>query len=137
MVSLDELKQFARKSGKSFNRGPGKCYWADEFALRTISDWLQMTILIIDDEAIRGSNGKVGGRKRKLDDTSSSKVDNRFIYIGNYTRAVILHRSRRQHYNAVVIDNRPVINNLKNYPRILNCSGICLGRSQKNQRWKE
>ena len=66
---MDELKQFARKSGKSFNRGPGKCYWADEFALRTISDWLQMTILIIDDEAIRGSNGKVGGRKRKLDDT--------------------------------------------------------------------
>ena len=110
MISLDELKQFARKSGKSFNRGPGKCYWADEFALQTISDWLQMTILIIEDD------GKVGGGKRKLDGTTSLKVDNRFICIGNYTRAVILHRSQRQHCNAVVIDNRPVINNIKELP---------------------
>lgn len=106
MGSLDELKQFAKKSGKSVNCGPGKCYWADEFALQTISDWLQLTLLIIDDE---------GTRKRKVDMTSVNG-DNRFVYIGNYTRAVILHRSRRQHCNAVVIDNRPVINNIKELP---------------------
>mmetsp|Transcript_25998 Transcript_25998/g.55890 ORF Transcript_25998/g.55890 Transcript_25998/m.55890 type:complete len:478 (+) Transcript_25998:552-1985(+) len=29
--------------------------------------------------------------------------------IGNHPRAVILHRSRRQHYNAVVVDNRPAM----------------------------
>lgn len=106
MGSLDELTQFAKRGGKSVNCGPGKCYWADEFALRTISDWLQLTLLIIDDE---------GTRKRKAGLTSVNG-DNRFVYIGNYTRAVILHRSRRQHYNAVVIDNFPVINNIEELP---------------------
>jgi uncharacterized protein YecE (DUF72 family) len=132
MVSLNELKQFASKSGKVFNCGPGKCYWADEFALRTISDWLQLTILIIDNEASRGNSGKVGGGKRKLDDdTPSLKVDNRFVYIGNYERAVILHRSRSQHYNAVVIDNHPVFNNIDELPSHCKMLWALVGKSEE------
>jgi hypothetical protein len=62
--------------------------------------------LIIDNEASRRNSGKVGGGKRKLDDDTTPSLR-------NYAHAVILHRSRRQHYNAVVIDNRPVINNIE------------------------
>ena len=58
--SLDELKKIARISGK--DAGAGKCLWADEFALRTISDGLRVTLLVIDDQASRGGGGR--GRKR-------------------------------------------------------------------------
>lgn len=99
--SLEELKQFARASGK--DAGAGKCLWADEFALSTISDGLRITLLIVDDQASRG------GRKRSPDKETK---DGRFISIGNYSRCVVLHRTRRQHYNAVIIDDCPVLEKL-------------------------
>ncbi|KAL9186087.1 hypothetical protein ACHAXT_005325 [Thalassiosira profunda] len=102
--SLEELKEFAKRSGRT--NGPGKCFWADEFALRMMSDALQLTLLIVDDQASRG-----GGRKRGRsdDEGASSALDGRFVSIGSYSRAVILHRSRRQHYNAVVVDGKPLV----------------------------
>ena len=101
--SLDEMKQFARISGKDAG-GAGKCLWADEFALRTISDGLRISLLIIDDQASRGASG--GGRKRSTAETQS---DGRFISIGDYLNFVVLHRTRRQHYNAVVVNDYPVM----------------------------
>eukprot|EP00578_Thalassiosira_sp_NH16_P030464 CAMPEP_0181077324 /NCGR_PEP_ID=MMETSP1071-20121207/891_1 /TAXON_ID=35127 /ORGANISM="Thalassiosira sp., Strain NH16" /LENGTH=643 /DNA_ID=CAMNT_0023158563 /DNA_START=134 /DNA_END=2065 /DNA_ORIENTATION=- len=106
-LTLEDLKSYARKSGRK--NGPGNCFWADEFALRTTSDGFHLTLLIIDDQATRGGGGGsgVGSRKRRRSELSSN--DNRFIFIGSYPRVMILHRSRREHYNAVVIDNRPVM----------------------------
>jgi len=98
--NLEELQSFAKKSGKQY--GAEKCFWADEFALRTISDWLELSLLIVDDQANRsiGSNS----RKRRRDD-----ADNRFVFIGSHPKAVILHRTRREHYNALVVDSQPII----------------------------
>ena len=133
-LTLEELKVFAKKSGKT--NGPGNCFWADEFALRTISDGLYLTLLIIDDQATRGvTSGSSSGRKRRRnnneqEESSSSRAnDNRFVFIGNYPRAVILHRSRRQHYNAIVVDNHPVIENFEHCP--LNVRSLwAIGKSE-------
>eukprot|EP00986_Skeletonema_menzelii_P000456 scaffold128_cov140-Skeletonema_menzelii.AAC.32 len=100
--SLEELKQFARISGK--DAGAGKCLWADEFALSTISDGLRITLLIIDDQASRG-----GGRGRKYLAAETETTDGRFISIGDYSHCVLLHRTRRQHYNAVIVGDCPVL----------------------------
>ena len=109
LKTLQDLQTFAKKCGKT--NGPGKCFWADEFALRTISDGLHLTLLIIDDQAKRSRGSGSGGRKRGRgrEEEQESSDDNRFVFIGNYARAAILHRSRRQHYNAVVIDGCAVI----------------------------
>ena len=123
MTTLADLGDYARRSGRQDGVGPGKCLWADEFALRTVSDWLRLTLLIIDDQATRGGRkGAAKNRKRTRDgpadvvhetsSSSSSRVDDRFVRIGNHDRAVILHRSRRQHYNAVVIDGLPVLDGI-------------------------
>eukprot|EP00581_Thalassiosira_minuscula_P015140 CAMPEP_0183713802 /NCGR_PEP_ID=MMETSP0737-20130205/8544_1 /TAXON_ID=385413 /ORGANISM="Thalassiosira miniscula, Strain CCMP1093" /LENGTH=571 /DNA_ID=CAMNT_0025942645 /DNA_START=536 /DNA_END=2251 /DNA_ORIENTATION=- len=125
LTTLQELQQYVKRSGKAKDCGPGKCFWADEFALRTVSEGLQVTILIIDDQATRVGRGGGGGgstgmsrkRRRRNDNEKGSgassppskEMDNRFVFIGNYPRGVILHRSRRQHYNAVVVDGLPVI----------------------------
>jgi uncharacterized protein YecE (DUF72 family) len=98
--SLQELREFARRSGKQY--GPGKCLWADEFALRTVSDGLHLTILIVDDQAKR-VGGSTAKRKRS-DGCDNGQTDGRFVSIGKYRHAVILHRSRREHYNGVVVD---------------------------------
>lgn len=95
--NLEELKEFAKRSGK--RHGPGQCLWADEYALRVISDGLQLSILIVDDQAQRGR----GPTKRKRDNADAD-ADGRFISIGLHNCAVILHRSRREHFNGVVID---------------------------------
>ncbi|EJK55008.1 hypothetical protein THAOC_25308 [Thalassiosira oceanica] len=99
--TLEDLQSFAKRSGKS--NGPGRCFWADEFALRTTSDGLQMTLLIVDDESSRGSGGDRSAKRRKTSE------DNRFVHIGNYPNAILLHRSRREHFNALVIDSHPFI----------------------------
>ena len=99
--TLEELQSFAKKSGKQ--HGAGKCFWADEFALRTISDGLELSLLIVDDQATRNV-GSSTSRKRRRDDT-----DNRFVFIGSYPKAVILHRTRREHYNALVVDSQPIL----------------------------
>ena len=99
--TLEDLRTFAKRSGKS--NGPGRCFWADEFALRTIGDGLQMTLLIVDDESSRGNGGGRSAKRRKTSE------DNRFVHIGNYPNAILLHRSRREHFNALVIDSHPFI----------------------------
>jgi len=138
MNSLDDLKRFAGRCGRSdVDAGPGKCLWADEFALRTISDWLHLTILIIDDQATRGGGG--ANRKRKSDGravektSSSSNRDNRFVCIGDYEQAVILHRSRRQHYNAVVIDDRPVMDGTERLPTHVRSLWAMVGNLEETQ----
>ena len=98
--TLEELQSFAKKSGKQY--GAGKCFWADEFALRTISDGLELSLLIVDDQATRSVGSS--GRKRRRDDT-----DNRFVFIGSHSKAAIIHRTRREHYNALVVDSQPII----------------------------
>ena len=108
--NLEELKEFAKQSGK--RHGPGKCLWADEYALRVISDGLQLSILILDDQAQRGR----GSAKRKRD---NDDADGRFISIGTYRCAVILHRSRREHFNGVVIDGSGTFD-----PRFSSCASL-------------
>ena len=87
-LTLEELKVFAKKSGKT--NGPGNCFWADEFALRTISDGLYLTLLIIDDQATRGvTSGSSSGRKRRRNNNEQEQSsslranDNRFVYVFN------------------------------------------------------
>ena len=99
--TLEDLQTFAKRSGKS--NGPGKCFWADEFALRTTSDGLETTLLIVDDESSRGGGGGRSAKRRK------TSADNRFVHIGNYPNAILLHRSRREHFNALVLDSHPFI----------------------------
>ncbi|KAL7555231.1 hypothetical protein ACHAWF_018886 [Thalassiosira exigua] len=108
-LTLEGLREYAKRSGRT--RGPGECFWADEFALRTVSDGLRLTLLIVDDQATRGrGSGRGSKRMRNGDgDRTSSTADNRFVSIGSYPLGVIFHRSRRQHYNAVIVDGCPVV----------------------------
>ena len=134
--TLEDLRLFAKKSGRT--NGPGKCFWADEFALRKISDGLHLTLLIIDDQATRGASvGGAGmGRKRRRnddnDEQAASSTDNRFVFIGTYPRAVILHRSRRQHYNAVVIDGN-AITELEQLPLAVRSLWRVKGNAEENE----
>ena len=106
--TLEELQTFAKKSGRQY--GAGKCFWADEFALRTISDWLELTLLIVDDQASRSVGSSSRKRSRNdIEDTSSNDTDNRFVFIGSHSQAVILHRTRREHYNALIVDSLPIL----------------------------
>ena len=100
--NLQELKDFAKRSGKQY--GPGKCLWADEFSLRILSDALRLSIFIIDDQARRERGRGSFSAKRKRDNDAFTQLDGRFVSVGNYDRAIILHRSRREHFNSVIID---------------------------------
>ena len=100
--NLQELKDFAKRSGKQY--GPGQCLWADEFSLRTISNGLHLSILIIDDQAQRERGRGSCSAKRKRGNAASIQADGRFVSLENYKRATILHRTRREHFNCVIIN---------------------------------
>ena len=100
--NLQELKDFAKRSGKQY--GPGQCLWADEFSLRTISNGLHLSILIIDDQAQRERGRGSFSAKRKRGNAASIQADGRFVSLENYNRATILHRTRREHFNCVIIN---------------------------------
>ncbi len=100
---LEGLRAYAKRSGKA--EGAGQCLWADEHALQTIASEARVTLLIIDEQAT-SSRGSRSGRRRGTNDEGP---DGRFLAIGHHSACVILHRSRRQHYNAVIINDTPVI----------------------------
>ncbi|KAL3801641.1 hypothetical protein HJC23_013146 [Cyclotella cryptica] len=126
--NLQELRDFAKRSGR--RHGPGKCLWADEFALRTVSDGLHLTILIVDDQAQSG-RGFSMKRKRGKGETNSH-TDGRFVSIGNYRSAVILHRSRREHYNCLIIDSLSVFD-LETSPVYSRCSSVNVDNQNCNE----
>lgn len=93
--SLAELKTYARVRGK--NAGAGHCLWADQHAQETIARLAGVMILMIDEQA--HTRGNRSGRTRGEDCTGA---DSRFLVIGAaQDRAVMLHRSRRQHFSAI------------------------------------
>ena len=101
--SLEELRGFARRSGKEW--GAGQCMWADEHALETVAAVAGVTILIIDDQATSLPRGR-SGRRRANDD---GRPDGRFVLVGaaaERTDCVIIHRSRRQHFSAVLLQGK-------------------------------
>ena len=100
---LEGLRAYAKRSGKA--EGAGQCLWADEHALQTIASEARVTLLIVDEQAT-SSRGSRSGRRRGANDQGP---DGRFLAIGHHSACVILHRSRRQHYNAVIINDMPVI----------------------------
>jgi len=105
---LEQLKEYVRRSGKDEGAGAGQVYWADEHAMRAISTEARLTLLIIDDQA---ASGRKRRRRRSQDgaEDESDCRDGRFVAIGAYPRGVVLHRSRRQHYNAVVVNGEGVV----------------------------
>ena len=100
---LEGLRAYAKRSGKV--EGAGQCLWADEHALQTIASEARVTLLIVDEQATT-SRGSRSGRRRGANDQGP---DGRFLAIGHHSACVVLHRSRRQHYNAVIINDMPVI----------------------------
>ena len=83
--TLEELQALIRQP---------KTIWADQFSLETIATHLNCHIWIIDDGAARNKFVCVGGNK--ID--TEGEIDFRDV--------VLLHRTRRQHYNLVTIDNK-------------------------------
>jgi hypothetical protein len=100
---LAALKAFARISGR--DAGAGRCLWADDFALRTMSVLCDVRILIVDEQA--AGCGSRSGRRRGND---VGAPDSRFVCLGEASprRCVLLHRSRREHFSAVFFDGRGV-----------------------------
>ena len=97
--NLEELRSYVRRRGS--DTGPGQCFWAEDFAIQTCSSLARVKILIIDDEAV--SRGSRSGRRRGGD----TATDGRFVALGEPSRrCVLLHRSRRQHYNPVFFDGQ-------------------------------
>ena len=102
-TNLDELRDFARRSGKEW--GAGQCLWADEHALEVVAARAGVTILIIDEQATSCRGGRSG--KRRADD--DGRPDGRFVLVGaaaERTDCVIIHRSRRQHFSAVMLQDQ-------------------------------
>mmetsp|Transcript_18928 Transcript_18928/g.38370 ORF Transcript_18928/g.38370 Transcript_18928/m.38370 type:complete len:287 (+) Transcript_18928:224-1084(+) len=63
-TNLDELREYARRVGR--DAGAGHCLWADEYAIRTISEEAEVTLLIIDEQATsRRGNRSAFPRRRK------------------------------------------------------------------------
>lgn len=102
--TLEELRAYAKRSGRI--EGAGQCLWADEHALQTIATEAKVTLLIIDEQATSSRGSRSGRRRGGVHDHGA---DGRFIAIGQRSACVVLHRSRRQHYNAVIINDRPTI----------------------------
>lgn len=81
--------------------------WADENALHTIAEAAHVIILLIDEQAARPSS-----RAKRSIVPDAVRPDGRFLAVGaapDRAHCVVLHRSRRQHYNAVVIDGKALI----------------------------
>ena len=104
--NLNEVRIFAKRSGKE--HGAGQCLWADEHALQTISVLAGVRLLIFDEQA--PSRGSRSGHARG-GNPSVPAVDSRFVTVGEacFSRVVLLHRSRRQHYSPVFIDGKGVL----------------------------
>ena len=107
IADLEALRAFARIRGRCC--GAGQCLWADEFALRHVARLADACILIFDEQA--NGRGSRSGRRRG-DDVAR---DGRFVRLdadgggeGGGRRTLLLHRSRRQHYNPVFLDGRGV-----------------------------
>lgn len=87
--TLEELQSLIRQP---------KVVWADQFSLETIVSHLNCAIWIIDDGAARDKFICVGGNMQTgttRDNKNGSSID-----------VVLLHRTRRQHYNLVTINDK-------------------------------
>lgn len=62
---LDSLETFRRHVRREGSRHRGDCVWADEFALRVVSELLRLTILLVDEEATPGDVYRVVHRCRQ------------------------------------------------------------------------
>ena len=95
--------RFARRRGR--DHGAGQCLWADHFALETIADRAGILLLIYDEQGqSRGSrSGQIRG--------GAAAPDPRFVACGelNNPHAVLLHRSRRMHYNPILFEGTGVV----------------------------
>jgi len=86
--------------------GAGQCLWADEHALNTLAVLAGVRLLILDEQA--PSRGSRSGRARGA--AAASALDSRFVCVGApSSRVVLLHRSRRQHYSPILLDNKGVL----------------------------
>ena len=84
--TLEELQTLVRQP---------KTVWADQFSLETIQTHLNIHIWILDDGAARDKFVRVGGNTTETPQDKKDSMD-----------VVLLHRTRRQHYNLVTIDNK-------------------------------
>mmetsp|Transcript_41058 Transcript_41058/g.97429 ORF Transcript_41058/g.97429 Transcript_41058/m.97429 type:complete len:207 (-) Transcript_41058:93-713(-) len=101
---LDEARAFAKRRGKDY--GAGQCLWADEHALQSMATLAKVCILIFDEQA--PSSGSRSGRRRGAAD--DGRPDSRFVCIREHSdKAVLLHRSRRQHYSPIFIGWKGVV----------------------------
>eukprot|EP00941_MAST-03F_sp_MAST-3F-sp1_P005540 g5540.t1 len=72
--------------------GPGKSIWADDYAIRYISNQTMLTYLIISNSnSRRGSMDYIIIRPEKVTE------ENRYV---------VLHRTRRSHYNLVKVNGK-------------------------------
>lgn len=106
--TIRRLKELMVVKGKT--AGAGHCIWANEFEMRVVAKALGLSILIIDDQ------GRGNGRFVVLDDTertTSSHSPFRRIETDEDAMKkhlfVILQRTRRQHYNLVLVAGRGLL----------------------------
>jgi hypothetical protein len=83
--SIEELRALIRQP---------KLVWADQFAMETLQTALKIRLWVIDDGAKRDKYVCVGGSK-------TSVAEDQTI--------VLLHRTRRQHYNLVTIKGKAAL----------------------------
>jgi len=96
--SVEELKKLLDLSG--YDVGPGKCIWADHFAIQSLSTLLSLVILIVDEQSIDGKPFICILPEDLPEDMVTAPFDLKFC---------LLQRTRRQHFNPIVYDQTGLI----------------------------
>ena len=108
-----DLQEALRRCGRG--RGPGGCVWADTFAVQTLANYLHLTVLIIDEETPRRGSSRGGGGvgcdgfvaiQPELLNPQSTVGAGGALRGSCAGMAIILVRSRREHYSLIRINGR-------------------------------
>jgi len=97
-ADLAALRAYACVEGKE--KGAGSALWADEFAMSSVAALAGVALLIVDEQASRPAHR----RDASAGGGSEGRPDGRFVMLGEPAAqsAILLHRSRRQHFNAIL-----------------------------------
>ncbi|GMI00181.1 hypothetical protein TrLO_g11707 [Triparma laevis f. longispina] len=102
---------------------PGYSVWAESFAIQTVSNLLNLVVLILDEE-VRGRDNPsrfISIRPESSTVTSSSTTSSSLPL-----QYVLLQRTRRQHFNLIAHDDDIIWDNLTVPERIRECWGLSL-----------
>jgi hypothetical protein len=104
MRSIPSLEEMKRRLGRTARQaGIQNVLWADEFAVQTVADAHRLTFLVASDARGRGRGRSRSGHGHEFITVRPSGGAD-----APPARHVLLHRTRRAHYNLIRLEGRVV-----------------------------